>query len=422
MLRAACIAVLLLALSGCTQGRADSGGVDPQDTARPKLGACRALVPDDIAQASNATAPVACTARHTARPTRSGPARGPSRGVPTTAALGATSTTAAAQVQRLHRRGREPGMRTMLSWAWFRPAKDAWDAGAHWFRCDVVGGGDQIRSVHRPAQDHQGPAARPARRPVDGVRPGGKRQRLGQGPVHGEARLAGRHHHRARQTDRPLPGRPRRQVRTRDFCSKSVGAWLDYPVDYDFGYTWFHAAEWEAGNRRSVCWARTDHEAPAAAGCPGAVAAARACSGLLRRPTSVHRREPSAAGSRSPPPPRPSRSRRTAPEPPHARACYRLAYDAGARADQRVRSPVRAPAPTPRMTFFVGHARHRRRRARGRRRLRARAAAASTTCPRSSPRSSAARPTTARLSLLDGLVQPRPSSSPTPAPTGSAAT
>ena len=54
------------------------------------------------------------------------------------------------------------------------------------------------------------------------------------------------------------PGDRAVQARTRDFCSKSVGAWLDYPVDYDFGYSWFHEAEWKAGNRRSVCWARTD--------------------------------------------------------------------------------------------------------------------------------------------------------------------
>jgi hypothetical protein len=37
-----------------------------------------------------------------------------------------------------------------------------------------------------------------------------------------------------------------------------VAAWLEYPVDYDFGYTWFHAPEWEVGNRRSVCWAATE--------------------------------------------------------------------------------------------------------------------------------------------------------------------
>jgi hypothetical protein len=46
-------------------------------------------------------------------------------------------------------------------------------------------------------------------------------------------------------------------VTTRDYCSDSVGAWLNYPVDYQYGYTWFHEAEWEAGNRRSVCWAKT---------------------------------------------------------------------------------------------------------------------------------------------------------------------
>ena len=34
-------------------------------------------------------------------------------------------------------------MRTILSWAWFRPSPSAWDDGARWFRCDVVGGGDQ---------------------------------------------------------------------------------------------------------------------------------------------------------------------------------------------------------------------------------------------------------------------------------------
>jgi hypothetical protein len=53
------------------------------------------------------------------------------------------------------------------------------------------------------------------------------------------------------------PGDSVVQSRTRDFCSKSVGAYLDYPVDYDFGYSWFHRDEWQAGNRRSVCWART---------------------------------------------------------------------------------------------------------------------------------------------------------------------
>ena len=55
----------------------------------------------------------------------------------------------------------------------------------------------------------------------------------------------------------PYPGDRLSEVRTRDYCSDSVGAWLNYPVDYDFGFAWFHAAEWRAGNRRAICWART---------------------------------------------------------------------------------------------------------------------------------------------------------------------
>mgnify|MGYP003323523884 CR=1 FL=1 len=47
------------------------------------------------------------------------------------------------------------------------------------------------------------------------------------------------------------------EVTSRDFCSDSVAAWLGYPLEYDFGFTWFKEAEWQVGNRRSVCWART---------------------------------------------------------------------------------------------------------------------------------------------------------------------
>ena len=34
-------------------------------------------------------------------------------------------------------------MRTVVSWASFRPSGAAWDDGARWYRCDVVGGADQ---------------------------------------------------------------------------------------------------------------------------------------------------------------------------------------------------------------------------------------------------------------------------------------
>ena len=59
------------------------------------------------------------------------------------------------------------------------------------------------------------------------------------------------------EPDDPYPGDRLVEVRTRDYCSESVSAWMNYPAKFEYGFTWFHEAEWEAGNRRSVCWART---------------------------------------------------------------------------------------------------------------------------------------------------------------------
>jgi hypothetical protein len=148
-------------------------------------------------------------------------------------------------------------MRTILSWAWFRPSHQAWDAGARWYRCDVIGGGDQTRQyVDLPAR----PQGILLGRPDDAW------MVCAQGAtVSGSVKVpcTDQHDWRAVTTivlgkaADSYPGDSVVQSRTRDFCSKSVGAYLDYPVDYDFGYSWFHRDEWQAGNRRSVCWART---------------------------------------------------------------------------------------------------------------------------------------------------------------------
>ena len=47
--------------------------------------------------------------------------------------------------------------------------------------------------------------------------------------------------------------------RSHDRCADAVGARLNHTPDYEYGYTYSHKAEWLAGNRRAICWARTDH-------------------------------------------------------------------------------------------------------------------------------------------------------------------
>ena len=152
-------------------------------------------------------------------------------------------------------------MRTIVSWAWFRPSEKAWDEGR-----PVV----PLRRRRR-RRGEQG-----VRRPAATTQPGCwrqqptddewmvVRQRAAPCRARRRSRAAEKHNWRAVTDDqgrrpRATPTRATGlvEVTTRDYCSESVGAWLGYPPDYDFGYTWFHEGEWNAGNRRSVCWAAT---------------------------------------------------------------------------------------------------------------------------------------------------------------------
>ena len=176
---------------------------------------------------------------------------------------------------------------------------------------------------------------------------GDDRLRLGQGAVHRAAQLARGHDDQARRgraTTTRATGWSRSPPATTAPTRSAPGS--SYPVDYDFGYTWFHEAEWEAGNRRSVCWAKTEAMTrllrPLVPSC--CVAARR----VQRRhdepddPVAAH--GPSSDLDRRPRPPR-----RRAPQPPPGnRTCYDLDYDqAVAPTDDADAGPLRR-APTPR--------------------------------------------------------------------------
>ena len=267
MLRTVCIALLLLALGGCTQSEADVDSPSAQAAAQAsaratesaKLGACRLLSPEDVDKPSNVSPIVDCRSRHTAQTFAVGtfPDQVAERGR-TDPALGRYVYD---RCQRRFARflgGNETLLlRSTLSWAWFRAPEEAWEQGTHTWRCDVVAGGDgDTGLLPLPASAKGLLLGRPDDRWMVCV----------NGPtVTGSVKTpcSGPHRWRAVTTivlgkkGDPYPGDRLVEVRTRDYCSDSVGAWLNYPVDYDYGYTAFHAAEWKTGNRRSICWAKT---------------------------------------------------------------------------------------------------------------------------------------------------------------------
>ncbi|GAA1154309.1 septum formation family protein [Nocardioides aquiterrae] len=253
------VAVLVLAAAWAIAG-CGSDTAPPEDEKPPELGACRVLTPDDVAQPSNTTDPVDCSEAHTAETYAVGE-------LPASfdhadhddEELGAWAyTTCSDAFQKFLGADESLVMRTIVSWAWFRPTEPAWDAGARWYRCDVVGGGEQSKEYVDLPDTAKGLLL---------GRPKDRWMVCADGPtVAGSVKVPCTEPHQWRavttislgDAQDDYPGDRLVEVKTRDFCSDSVGAWLSYPVDYDFGYTWFHQAEWDAGNRRSVCWAKTD--------------------------------------------------------------------------------------------------------------------------------------------------------------------
>jgi hypothetical protein len=256
--RSACVFALGLALlTACTPKDVVSGG--PEKEPAPKVGACRVLEPHDIDQPSNDSDVVSCKDAHTAETFRVGTFHGK------LADASYDSPSLGAAVYRDCNReymkftGADDSLalRTILSWAWYRPSEDAWKAGSRWYRCDVVGGTNNSSDLVDLPQKTKGVLL--------GIPPD-KWMACVNGPTVTDAvRIPCTDKHMWRAVTTIVVGQPKQkypgdrlvEVQTRDYCSDSVGAWLNYPIDYKYAYTWFHKDEWLAGNRRSICWAGT---------------------------------------------------------------------------------------------------------------------------------------------------------------------
>jgi hypothetical protein len=251
-------AILTLGTTACDVVKGD--GPSDSETA-PSVGACRVLAPEDIRTPTNDTAPVDCSKAHTAETYLVSSFSGEYADAKVDDEKLGSFVYDVCQNGFMDFLGGDESLvkRSTLTWAWFRPSEQGWKKGARWFRCDVIGGGEQSKEfVNLPAT-------------AKGVllgRPDDRWMVCAEGPtVTGAVKIPCTQKHDWRAISTVVLGKPTDtypgdhaiEVKTRDFCSDQVGAWLNYPVeDYEFGFTWFHEGEWKAGNRRSICWAKTD--------------------------------------------------------------------------------------------------------------------------------------------------------------------
>lgn len=262
MLRAWGLALAgLLLLTSCSSS--DDPDVDPAQVNAvdaPKKGACRVLDPSDVREASNAHRVVDCDHSHTAETYAVGelPDRFEDAAYDDRELAVFAYRTCSTELETFLGGDESAVMRSLVSWVWFRPSEKAWDKGARWYRCDVVGGGDESSEyvdLPKTTRDLL-------------LKPADAWMACAEGTSFSEATkvpCSRPHDWRAVTTiklgeaDTKYPGDRVVQVLTRDRCRNSVYAWLGYPdLVPTFAYTWFHEAEWEGGTRRSICWAKTD--------------------------------------------------------------------------------------------------------------------------------------------------------------------
>ncbi|GAB2989708.1 septum formation family protein [Nocardioides montaniterrae] len=258
----ACLTLLLAPLlTGC--GSEDQGSNSDPDqvdsVAAPADGACRLLTVADARLHVNATRTVDCSAKHTAQTYAVGelPATFKSASYDDPELDSWAYRTCSSKFSTYVGADESLVLRTTISWVWFRPSKEAWDKGARWYRCDVVGGNDDSTTYRRLPTKAKGMLS---------GRPDDHWLACAAGaefPSSAKVACSQPHDWRAVTTIKlgepgdPYPGDAVAESRSNSFCSSSVKAWLNYPATYAWGYTFFHEAEWEMGNRRSVCWAHT---------------------------------------------------------------------------------------------------------------------------------------------------------------------
>lgn len=244
---AACAAVLVL--TGC------GGGSEPTRRSAPEVGQCRYVAATDLTAPDNDAPVLDCTSPHTAQTYAVGTLPASLVEVTDPGIDLWLYRRCAGGFQKFTGADESRALRSTLTWAWWRPDPDSWDAGDRWFRCDVISALDPLAELPRTTKNALAD-------PTDDT---WSVCAVGEALDDSATRVpcSDDHTWRAATTIKlgeptdPYPGDRKVASMSQQYCSSSISAWLGYPVGYEVGYTWFGASEWKAGNRRAVCWART---------------------------------------------------------------------------------------------------------------------------------------------------------------------
>lgn len=275
---AALLCGAVLTVTGCTdatsQGSPDRTPSSPGPTTAtpppepdpptpepaPGPGRCYPLTEQNLAGASDDTAPVRCRDEHSSQTYHVGVI--PARVVGETEDLDAEAV-AAYVTPRCDRRfatwiGGTPARRLLsrLQATWFLPSTEGLSLGADWFRCDVVSYGRDDRLSALPTTT-RGLLAGEDALDTYGLCSQGSPEDSDSTPVSCDRR----HDWRAFEVQELRPGGrgaypPRSVLRAaRGECSVSVRERLGFPLEWTYGWQPPTQAAWDDGLDHGFCWA-----------------------------------------------------------------------------------------------------------------------------------------------------------------------
>ena len=245
-----------------TESPTESPAESPADgPAPPEVGACYDLGFDAATAPTSETDPVACRRSHTAQTFHVGRLRtvvdGHLLAVDSRLAQRQVARTCPQRLERYVGGDREARALSRLRAVWFSPTLAESDAGASWFRCDVVAlaAEGELAQLPRPKRmlgilDRPGALDRVG---LCGTAPPGTR---------GFERVicSRRHSWRAVSTigipgGRSYPGVARVRQAGGDRCRDLVREASGSPERFRYGWEWPTRSQWRSGQRFGYCWA-----------------------------------------------------------------------------------------------------------------------------------------------------------------------
>ncbi|MGZ5416321.1 MAG: septum formation family protein [Nocardioides sp.] len=274
--RLACTVAASLLVSGCTSGQSDptakratTPAASPSSATSattasvppaPRSGACYRLRFSELAEPSNASRPVPCTARHNAQ----------------TIYVGRLATTVSGHAvavdsdRVIHQLATECPRRlagyvggspedldlSRFEVVWFSPTLEQGDLGADWFRCDLVAiaGKETLFPL-------------PAPRRLKGVLAGPDAAAYGLcgtaapgDPDFSRVICGRRHSWRAVATisipaGKRYPGQPAARSSGHDTCRDRIRDRAKDPLKFQYGWEWPTGEQWRKGQHFGYCWA-----------------------------------------------------------------------------------------------------------------------------------------------------------------------